>query len=92
MLNKSPRIVISTSGILTKKFRLKWEQIEYFYIEEKKTNSESRLFFHFKQRDADKVFKVETTEFDKSYDDIYAAIMKYSKGHSIIELVHTIEQ
>jgi hypothetical protein len=90
ILDNAPRIVISNSGISTKKLSIKWDEIEYFYIEEIKAKGESMFYFHFKLKNIDKKYKVETSELDKSYVEIYSAVINYSKGHNIIELVHTI--
>jgi len=90
ILDKTPRIVISNSGISTKKLALKWDEIEYFYIEGLKAKEESMLYFNFKLKNSDKKYKIETSELDKSYVEIYSAVINYSKEHNIIELVHTI--
>jgi hypothetical protein len=90
ILDNRPRLIVSNSGITTKKQMIKWHEIEYFWMEKHKDYRQHFFYFHFKQKDSAKEYKIETSNFNKSYHEIYSAIITYSKGHNLVELVHSI--
>ena len=85
--DKRPKIIISRTGIWTKKSgKLEWDEIEYTALDFKQGYRSASYRFILKPKMSDESISLDISSFDKTREEINEAIENYSLGLGVVNL------
>lgn len=86
-LDKRIKLIINSQGIAFKGNNfLAWENIGHYYIKEQIVKAKPYHFLYLKDALQDRLYKMEITFLDKTFQEIQSTMSHFSKGKSTIDL------